>query len=313
MTDAAMPLERTTVEAEANATVGALTRRPRFRIWFRRTGWRHLVAWAAIAFAVFPALWTISASFNPLGSLTSQELIPDQISWVNYRQLLFEDVPFRRWYFNTMLIAGGAALANTFLSALAAFAFSRMRFKGRRGGLLTVLLIQMFPQLLAFVAIFLMMDSIKDFFPGIGLGTGFGLLFVYLGGAMGVNTWLMKGFFDTIPRDLDESAVVDGATHSQIFFRIILPLAAPILAVIFLLSFIFLLNDFVLASAVLGQGDPDGFTLAVGLSRFLQDSFTERWGPFAAGAVLGGLPVILLFLFLQRYIVSGLTQGAVKG
>jgi arabinogalactan oligomer/maltooligosaccharide transport system permease protein len=232
---------------------------------------------------------------------------------VNYRELLFEDVPFGRWYLNTMLIAVGAALANTFLSALAAFAFSRMRFRGRRGGLLTVLLIQMFPQLLAFVAIFLMMDSIKDFFPAVGLGTAWGLLLVYLGGAMGVNTWLMKGFFDTIPHELDESAKVDGATHAQVFFRIILPLAAPILAVIFLLSFIFLLNDFVLASAVLGQGDQDSFTLAVGLSRFLQDSFTERWGPFAAGAVLGGVPVIILFLFLQRFIVSGFTQGSVKG
>jgi arabinogalactan oligomer/maltooligosaccharide transport system permease protein len=130
---------------------------------------------------------------------------------------------------------------------------------------------------------------------------------------MGVNTWLMKGFFDTIPRSLDESAKVDGATHAQVFFLIILPLTAPILAVIFLLGFIFLLNDFVLASAVLGQGDEQGFTLAIGLSRYLQDQFALRWGPFAAGAIMAGVPVIVLWLFLQRYIVSGLTQGAVKG
>lgn len=130
---------------------------------------------------------------------------------------------------------------------------------------------------------------------------------------MGVNTWLMKGFFDTIPVDLDESAKVDGATHSQIFFRIVLPLVAPILAVVFLLSFIFLINDFVLADAVLGQGSPENYTLSIGLYRFLSDQFNLRWGPFAAGSLLAAIPIILLFLFLQRYIVSGLTAGSVKG
>jgi arabinogalactan oligomer/maltooligosaccharide transport system permease protein len=171
----------------------------------------------------------------------------------------------------------------------------------------------MFPQLLAFVAIFVIMSNIKDVFPGIGLGSRAGLVLVYLGGAMGVNTWLMKGFFDTIPIELDESAKVDGATHTQVFVKIILPLVAPILAVVALLSFILLLNDFILASAVLGQGDPENFTLSVGLFRFLSDRFNARWGLFSAGALLAGLPVVVLFQFLQRYIVSGLTQGAVKG
>jgi arabinogalactan oligomer/maltooligosaccharide transport system permease protein len=281
--------------------------------WFRNTGWRHVVAWLALAFAVFPVLWVISASFNPTGSLISQQLIPDQVTLANYRELFSPEVPYRSWYLNTLLIAGGAAFLNTLLSALAAFAFSRMRFRGRRTGLLSVLLIQMFPQILAFTAIFLMMVSIKDVFPSIGLGTRWGLTLVYLGGAMGVNTWLMKGFFDTIPVDLDESAKVDGATHSEIFFKIVLPLVAPILAVVFLLSFIFLINDFVIASAVLGQGSPDQATLAVGLYRYVNDQFNLRWGPFAAGSLLAGIPVVIMFLGLQRYIVGGLTQGAVKG
>ncbi|HKZ24399.1 MAG TPA: sugar ABC transporter permease [Acidimicrobiia bacterium] len=281
--------------------------------WMRGLGWRHLVAWLALAFAVFPVLWVISASFNPQGSLTSQRLVPSSFTLDNYRELLFTDVPFGSWYLNTILIAGGAALVNTLLSALAAYAFSRMRFRGRRTGLLSVLLIQMFPQILNFVAIFLIMVQVKDVFPAFGLGTGAGLALVYLGGAMGVNTWLMKGFFDTIPVELDESAKVDGASHAVIFYRIILPLVAPILAVVFLLSFIFLLNDVVIASAVLGQGDPEKFTLSVGLFRYLSDQFNLRWGPFAAGALLAGIPVVLLFQFLQRFIVSGLTQGAVKG
>jgi arabinogalactan oligomer/maltooligosaccharide transport system permease protein len=298
------------VRAGSGIVVGGSNRTLR---WLRRLGWRHLVAWLALAFAVFPVLWILSASFNPTGTLVSQRLVPARLSWENYEELLGGSVPYLSWFRNTVVIAGIASLANTLLSALAAYAFSRMRFKGRRTGLLSVLLVQMFPNTLAFVAIFLIMANIKDVFPAIGLGTQAGLILIYLGGAMGINTWLMKGFFDTIPVDLDESARIDGASHSQIFFRIIFPLVAPILAVVFLLSFIFLINDFVLASAVLGQGDPDKFTLAVGLYRYLSDQFNLRWGPFAAGAVIAGIPVILLFQFLQRYIVSGLTQGAVKG
>lgn len=298
------------VKGTSGAVVGG--RSPVVR-WFRNVGWRHLVAWLALAFAVFPVLWIISASFNPDGSLISQRLIPESVTLDNYKELFTPEVPYTSWYMNTLLIGGGAALFNTFLSALAAYSFSRMRFRGRRSGLMSVLLIQMFPQVLAFVALFLIMVSIKEVFPAIGLGTRWGLTLVYLGGAMGVNTWLMKGFFDTIPVDLDESAKVDGATHAQIFFRIVLPLVAPILAVVFLLSFIFLINDFVIASAVIGQGAPEQATLAVGLYRYVNDQFNLRWGPFAAGALLAGIPVILAFLGLQRFIVSGLTQGAVKG
>jgi arabinogalactan oligomer/maltooligosaccharide transport system permease protein len=276
-------------------------------------GWRHLLAWLALGFAIFPILWILSASFNPTGTLVSQRLIPEHFTWENYEELLFGTVPYLSWFRNTVLIAGAASLGITLLCFLAAYAFSRMRFRGRRTGLLSVLLIQMFPQTLAFVAIFLIMARIKDVFPPIGLGTQAGLALIYLGGAMGVNTWLMKGFLDTIPVDLDESARIDGASHWQIFSRIVFPLVVPILAVVFLLSFIFLINDYVLASAVLGQGDPEKFTLSVGLYAYVSDQFNVRWGPFAAGAVMAGIPVIILFLFLQRYIVSGLTQGAVKG
>jgi arabinogalactan oligomer/maltooligosaccharide transport system permease protein len=286
-----------------------------FRLWrwAHELGWRHLVAILALAFALFPVIWVISASINPIGStLSSQKLIPSNPSFGNFRDL-FSTTPFGRWMVNTILIAGGAAFINTALAAFAAYAFSRMRFRGRRTGLLSVLLVQMFPQVLAFVAIFVLMNSIGNVFPGIGDGTRLGLVLVYLGGAMGVNTWLMKGFFDTIPVDLDESAKVDGASHAQIYFKIIVPLVVPILAVVFFLSFIALFNDYVLARAVLGVGNEQNFTLSVGLYNFVSDRFNARWGIFAAGALVASIPIVILFQFLQRYIVSGLTQGAVKG
>ncbi|HET9444465.1 MAG TPA: sugar ABC transporter permease, partial [Acidimicrobiales bacterium] len=280
--------------------------------WWKQVGWRHAVAWVAVAFALFPVVWVASASINPSGSLASQKLIPDEVTLDHYR-LLFTDpsFPFLRWLLNTLLIGAVTAVGTVFLCALAAYAFSRLRFRGRRVGLLTLLLVQMFPQLLAMVAIYLLMLDIDDIFPSIGLGTRAGLILVYLGGALGVNTWLMKGFFDTIPIELDESAKVDGASHLQIFFRIVLPLVAPILAVVGLLSFILTINEFVLASVLLQ--DTKDFTLAVGLFRFVGDRYGSRWGPFTAGALMGGVPVIVVWLFLQRYVVTGLTRGAVKG
>jgi arabinogalactan oligomer / maltooligosaccharide transport system permease protein len=295
-----------------DAATTPTARRPGSRLrWVRKVGWRHAVALAALAFALFPVVWILSASFDPSSSLQGQQLIPDDPTLDNYRTL-FDDpnVPYGRWFLNTMMIAGGATLINTILCAMAAYAFSRLRFTGRRTGLLSILLVQMFPQILAIVALFAIMQNIGRVFPAVGLGSQGGLLLIYLGGALGVNTWLMKGFFDSIPRSLDESAKIDGATHFQIFRIIILPLAAPVLAVVALLTFILLINDFLIASVMLN--DVEDYTLAVGLYRFIDGRYGANWGPFAAGALLAALPVILLFQFLQRYIVSGLTQGAVK-
>jgi arabinogalactan oligomer / maltooligosaccharide transport system permease protein len=282
------------------------------RGWFRETGWRHLVGIAALVFALFPIAWVLSASLNYSGSLSAQQFLPEQWTLRHYRRLLSGELaPYLRWMANTVMIGVAVVVGQVGLSAVAAYAFSRLRFAGRRLGLMTILLVQMFPQFLAMVAIFLFMIELKGLFPGIGIGTKIGLVLVYLGGALGVNTWLMKGFFDSIPHELDESARVDGATDSQIFRLIIFPLVVPILAVIALLSFVMVINEFLLASILLQQ--PDDYTLSVGLMRFIDDQYGSRWGPFTAGALIGGLPMIALFLFLQRYLVSGLTSGAVKG
>ncbi|MBQ0982587.1 MULTISPECIES: sugar ABC transporter permease [Micromonospora] len=280
--------------------------------WLAEVGWRHVVAVLAVLFSLFPILFVLSAALNPLGTLSTTELVPTGgVSLDNFGEL-FDRTAFGRWFLNSLLIAGVASFASVFLSALAAYAFSRMRFRGRRVGLLSLLLIQMFPQFLAIVAIYLIFGTITDLWPSIGFNTPWGLLLLYLGGALGVNTWLMKGFFDTLPRELDESATMDGASHAQVFFRIMLPLVAPILAVAGLLAFIGTINEFLMANVFLTSSDSK--TLAVGMYGLVQgNQSNNNFGIFAAGTLLTAIPTVLVFQLLQRYIVSGLTAGAVKG
>ena len=185
-----------------------------------------------------------------------------------------------------------------------------MRFKGRRGGLLALLLIQLFPQILAAVALYLLFTDIGEVIPRLGLNTLLGYIVVLCGNSLG-QVWLIKGFFDTLPMSLDEAAMVDGASHVQTFFRIILPLVTPILAVCSLLVFVSVIGEFLLASIFLTDGSKK--TLATGLYGLIDGDRSNNLGVFAAGVLLIAIPVILLFLFLQRFIVGGMTSGGVKG
>jgi arabinogalactan oligomer / maltooligosaccharide transport system permease protein len=287
-------------------------RRRTFGGWFRQLGWRHVVAWVAISAALFPVLWVVSAAFTKDPSISSSSIIPTEPTLENFTTLFGNpDQPYANWYVNTMIVATISAVFTVMIAAGAAYAFSRFRFKGRKVGIMFLLLVQMFPQFLALAAIYIIMVNLGEVFPPIGLDTLAGLTLVYLGGAMGVNAWLIKGFFDTIPMEIDESAKVDGATHGQVFWGIIMPLAVPVLAVVGLLSFIGTINEFIIASALIQT--PSTKTLAVGLQGFIANEYAENWGPFAAGALLAAIPVVILFLFLQKFIVSGLTAGSVKG
>ena len=279
--------------------------------WVKKVGWRHAVGLVAIVFSLGPILFVISSALNPLGTLSSSQLVPTGISLDNFTKLL-RDTNFGQWFLNSVIIAGSASGVAVFVSALAAYVFSRRRFRGRRTGLLSLLLIQMFPQFLAVVAIFLMFATITDYWPAIGFNTWWGLVLLYLGGALGVGTWLMKGFFDTVPRELDESATVDGAGHAQVFFRILLPLVAPVLAVTGLLAFISTINEFIFANIFLT--DSSAKTLSVGLWGLVAaEQRNTNFGMFCAGTLLTAIPTVLVFQLLQRYIVEGLTSGAVKG
>ncbi len=308
-----------TLENEVDATRRIVLRngakppveRRSFGRWFRQTGWRHIVGLVMLVFAGFPILYIISASLRPGGTLVTANSLFSEINLGSYFELFNRpQQPYAAWFMNTLFIGLVSAAGTVLLAALAAYAFSRMRFSGRRVGLITLLLVQMFPQLLAMVAIFLLMSAIADIFPGFGLNSQIGLIMVYLGGALGVNTYLMYGFFNTIPKSIDEAARIDGAGHARIFFTIILRLVSPILAVVALLSFLGTMSEFMLASIILI--DPEKQTLAVGLYQFISQETSRNWSVFAAGAVLAAILPIALFLVLQRYIVSGLTAGSVK-
>jgi arabinogalactan oligomer / maltooligosaccharide transport system permease protein len=311
----------------SDSPAGIKSERMPFGRWMRLVGWRHLVAIVFVVWALFPAFYVVSLAFSGGNTLTAacppertglaavSCIFPTKFDTSNFVGetgiLSSPDKPFWKWFTNTLLIAlvnSGAAL---FMGASAAFAFSRLRFKGRRPGLLALMLIQMFPGVLAITAIYALMTQIREVFPTFGLGSIWGLTLVYLGGALGVNTFLMKGFFDTIPVDIDESARIDGAGHVRIFFGLIMRLAAPILVVVFFVSFQAIFNELPIASVVLP--DQQNTTLAVGLNGLVSNPLIQNWGQFAAGGVIAAIPLFVLFLITQRSLVTGLTAGAVKG
>ena len=278
----------------------------------RRGWWRHALAILALIWSLFPIVFIISAALNPSGTLNTSELLPKNISLTNFDALLTDTArPYLTWYKNSMVIAGCGAAASVFIGSCAAYAFSRMRFAGRRPGLLALLLLQMFPALLAFVALYTTFVAVGDVLPAFGINTSAGLILAYLGGAMGANVWLLKGYFDTVPRELDEAAKVDGASHARIFFTMTLRLVMPILVTVFILSFVGLFGEFMLASIFLRNVDSQ--TLGVGLWAMVQKgNMNQYFGQFCAGAMLASLPVVLLYLGFQKQLVGGLTQGSVK-
>ena len=295
----------------ANRTTSGFLQSQRRRTQVSKTI-RFVIAILMIVFSLFPVLWTISASFDPVGSLATQQLIPANATLDNYRFLLTNDsFPFPVWLWNSLKVSVVVTIFSVLITTMTAYAFSRFRFYGRTNMLKTILLIQVFPAMLAMVALFALIQQLGSYIPGFGLDTLTALGFIYLGGAMGINIWLMKGFFDTVPIDIDESAMVDGASNWQIFWRLLFPLVRPVIVVVGLLTFIFVYSDFLLARIMLKS--TDNFTVMLGLYIFQANQFSQRWGEFTAGALMAAIPIVIIYLLAQDYIVGGLTQGAVKG
>ncbi|WP_283811869.1 sugar ABC transporter permease [Paenalkalicoccus suaedae] len=255
----------------------------------------------------YPLLWTIGMSVNPGRSLFAASMFPESWSFEHYRWLFFDDPRGRylMWYQNSLFVASLTSLFSVIVAALTAYAFSRFTFKGRKNGLYILLVLQMFPILMAMVAIYLLLSMI-----GL-IDNLWGLIIIYVGSSIPMMTFLVKGYFDTIPRELDEAARIDGAGPLRIFFTIMLPLAKPILAVVALFQFMTPFMDFLLPRIILRS--EENFTLALGLFNFVSNEFDNNFTRFAAGAILVAIPIAAVFLFLQRYLISGLTAGGTKG
>lgn len=253
---------------------------------------------------IYPVLWVLKIAFGASKGLSiSLSLFPDKPTLANFSYLLF-DKPFFKWLLNSVIVAGATTIVGVFLAATAGYAFSRFRFPGRTAGLLSFLVTQMFPGTMMMIPLYMIIDML-----GL-LDTLFALVLIYSTTAIPFCVWMLKGYFDTIPRDLEEAALIDGASKTKIFYMIILPLAKPAVAVTALFSFMTAWNEFILAATFMNS--EASYTLPVGLQSFV-GQFAQDWGYFAAGAVLVSIPIVTLFFMLQKYLVSGLTAGGVKG
>ena len=273
---------------------------------------RYMVAAVLILFAVFPTFWVVSASLNPARSLISASLFPANPTFNNYAALINHDLfPFEQWFFNSVKITFISVTMIVMITCLTGYALSRFRFRGKSHFMTAILIVNVFPAILSIVALFAIMQQLGSYISWLGLDTHGGLILVYVAGAMSINVLMMKAYIDTIPVDLDESALVDGATHWQVFWHILFPMIRPIVVTIAILSLFAIYGDFVIARVLLQS--TDNLTLMVGLMLFQRQGFNVDWGLITAGAVMAALPIVALFLPLQNYVVGGLTSGAVKG
>lgn len=281
----------------------------------------HVVLIGFIALVMVPLFMVLSISFRK-GNFATGGILPtaETFSLDHWRMVLGLPVPqadgtalapsvsVLRWFWNSVKIASSSAFLILLLSSTCAYAFARMRFLGREKLLGGLLILQMFPMVLAIIAIYSILETVGRWAPAFGLDTHPGLILAYLGG-IATHIWMIKGYFDSLPLSLEESASIDGATPWQTFWLIMLPTSLPIFAIVFILAFIGLIGEYPLASVMLQQ--TDRWTLAVGANSFLYEQ-NYLWGDFAATAVLSGFPITLLFLACQKLLVSGLTSGGVK-
>lgn len=250
-----------------------------------------------------PIVWIVGASFNPQSSLLSASAFPDQPTVAHYIKLI-KETQFVNWYMNTLKIAVINMIISVIMTSMTAYVFSRFRFKGKKLGLLSILILQMFPSFMGMMATYNILWQLNL------LNTHFGLILTYAAGQIPYNTWLVKGYLGNIPRSLDEAARLDGASNLRVFGQIVLPLSAPILIFVALSQFIAPWMDFIFPRMILSS--PEKKTLAIGLYDMINSNTNNNFTTFAAGAVLVAVPITILYVCLQKYLIQGITAGANK-
>ncbi|EOH74141.1 MULTISPECIES: sugar ABC transporter permease [Enterococcus] len=256
---------------------------------------------------LFPILWVVLTSFRGEGAMSVNYIIPKTFTLENYKMLFSNNsYPFAQWFFNTLIVAIATCLISTFITVAIAYSVSRIKFKFRNRFLKLALVLNMFPGFMSMIAVYYILKAMElD-------GTLIALIIVYSAGAA-LGFYIAKGFFDTIPYSLDESAMIDGATKKDIFFKITLPLSKPIIVYTALMTFMIPWMDFIFAQVILGQ-QKQKYTVAIGLFTMLQPDKINQWFmPFTAGCVIIAIPITLLFMVMQKYYVEGITAGGVKG
>lgn len=264
----------------------------------------YLVLTVTAIAVIYPIYWIILGALNPGSSLFRTSMMPTGLTFDHFRDL-FVNTDYLNWYRNTLFVATMNTILSTVLIVMTAYAFSRFRFPGRRATLMSMLVLQMFPSFMGMIAIYILLLQLNL------LDNLWGLVLVYAGGSIPYNAWLVKGYFDALPKSLEEAAKIDGASNAYVFFKVMLPLSVPILTFVIVTNFIGPWMDFIFARLVLRSTEK--MTLAIGLYNMVSGRANTDFTRFAAGSLLVAVPIAILFLFLQRYIIEGLKAGANKG
>lgn len=266
----------------------------------------HLVYILLCFLALVPILYALSLSFSGSGGALSSRLslLPQDFTFQNYKMILLEK-PFLRWFYNSAVLSVGTMVIAIGCGVMASYAFSRYRFRGRMGILKGLLLLNAFPQILSMFALFRLLKEMNM------LDTKIGLVIIYAGSMCIFSVWNMKGYFDTIPVEIEEAGRIDGATDFQLLWKLVMPLARPAIIVTAVMVLIFVWNEYLFSTTFLLN--QDSYTLAGGLYQLQSNDYSRSWGMFSAASILVSVPVLIIFFCIQKYMVSGLTAGGVKG
>lgn len=272
---------------------------------------KYILAAILSVFAILPFFWIVMTSLNASKSLMGASLIPKMFTLTNYADLLTsKTLNYSMWFLNSLKVSGISVVIIIMLTTMAGYVLSRFRFRSKKYIMVSIMILNVFPGILAMIAIFAMLQDLGTYLPFIGLNTHGGLIAMYVSGSMSINVLMVKAYIDTVPESIDESALIEGASYWQTFWIMIFPMIRPIVITVAILAFMATYGDFVIANILL-KGN-ENITVMVGIFQFTQQRFDTDWGVVMAGTVIAALPALIIFFVTQKHIVNGLTTGSVK-